>query len=469
MIGRFRRAPIRLQFVVLAAIPIPAVLLSVIALMPEPYIFQNGPAQQAVTVRRAQIELIVEQLRNTDDAGAEKLLPATAPVGLEMRILPWRDVIVARSDEDDMQVIADKLRVALPADFSATVLPQDAEHNALAVRVDAQRGLLIRFADADTYPTFFGTIVELVAKILILILPMLLLVLYIGGVITSPLVRFAEAAKSLRLDGNEEQLFAVAGAKELRTLAMALNDMRGRIRKMVDDRTRMLTAVSHDLRTPLTRLRMRVERSKEMPSKQAMLDDIATLTAMIEESLQYLSSTARDEPLRKVDIAALMKTIVAGFSDLGHTVMYVGPERFVYSCKQKGLSRAVTNIVENAVRFGKIVHVQLPNFPSDRVSIVVQDDGPGLAEGLHEKALEPFFKADQARSSNTNSGFGLGLSIADEIAKSHGGSLSLENISPHGLRATISLPLTRVVALSSSKAEDVQKQASARQALVKGR
>ncbi|TIY11541.1 MAG: sensor histidine kinase, partial [Mesorhizobium sp.] len=96
MIGRFRRAPIRLQFVVLAAIPIPAVLLSVIALMPEPYIFQNGPAQQAVTVRRAQIELIVEQLRNTDDAGAEKLLPATAPVGLEMRILPWRDVIVAR-------------------------------------------------------------------------------------------------------------------------------------------------------------------------------------------------------------------------------------------------------------------------------------------------------------------------------------------------------------------------------------
>ncbi|CAN7736461.1 ATP-binding protein [Mesorhizobium amorphae] len=463
MINRFRRAPIRLQFVVLAAIPIPAVLVSVIALLPEPYIFQ---AKQVIAVRSTQIELIVEQLRNSaDDADAEMLLRASAPIGLEMRILPWRDLNVGSSHQEDMQLIADDLRDVLPPDFEATVLPQEA----LAVRVDAKRGLLVRFSDADTYPAVFGTIVELIAKILMLILPMLLLVLYIGGVITSPLVRFAEAAKSLRLDGNEEQLFTDAGAKELRTLATALNDMRRRIRKMVDDRTRMLTAVSHDLRTPLTRLRMRVERSKETPSKQAMLDDIATLTAMIEESLQYLSSTARDEPFRKVDIAALMKTIVAGFSDFGHTVIYVGPERFGYSCKQKALTRAVTNIVENAVRFGKIVHVQLSNFPPSKVSIVVQDDGPGLADGLHEKALEPFFKADEARSSNSNSGFGLGLSIADEIAKSHGGSLSLENISPHGLRATISLPPARVVPLKNSKADDIQGQASTRQALAKGR
>jgi signal transduction histidine kinase len=453
MIGRFRRAPIRLQFIVLAAIPIPAVLLSVIALLPEPYIFQNGPAQKLVTVRSTQIELIVEQVRNSaNDADAEKLLRASAPVGLEMRILPWRDVNVASNRREDLQFIADELRDVLPADFEAKVLPQDAEHNALAVRVDAKRGLLVRFSDADTYPAFFGAIVELIAKILILILPMLLLVLYIGGVITSPLVRFAEAAKSLRLDSNEDELFTVAGAKELRTLATALNDMRRRIRKMVDDRTRMLTAVSHDLRTPLTRLRMRVERSKEIASKQSMLDDIATLTAMIEDSLQYLSSTARDEPLRKVDIAALLKTIVAGFCDLGHTVIYVGPERFGYSCKQKGLTRAVTNIVENAVRFGTVVQVQLSNYPPSEVAIVVRDNGPGLAHGLHDKALEPFFKADEARTSKSNSGFGLGLSIADEIVKGHGGSLALENISPHGLQVTILLPQAQVVSSRGAKA-----------------
>ena len=453
MIGRFRRAPIRLQFIVLAAIPIPAVLLSVIALLPEPYIFQNGPAQKLVTVRSTQIELIVEQVRNSaNDADAEKLLRASAPVGLEMKILPWRDVNVASSRREDLQFIADELRDVLPADFEAKVLPQDAGHNALAVRVDAKRGLLVRFSDADTYPAFLGVVVELIAKVLILILPMVLLVLYIGGVITSPLVRFAETAKSLRLDSNEEELFTVAGAKELRTLATALNDMRRRIRKMVDDRTRMLTAVSHDLRTPLTRLRMRVERSKEIPSKQSMLDDIATLTAMIEDSLQYLSSTARDEPLRKVDIAALLKTVVAGFCDLGHTVIYVGPERFGYSCKQKGLTRAITNIVENAVRFGTIVDVQLSNYPPSEVAIVVRDNGPGLAHSLHEKALEPFFKADEARTSKSDSGFGLGLSIADEIVKGHDGSLALENISPHGLRVTILLPQAQVVSSRGAKA-----------------
>ncbi|RWD66541.1 MAG: HAMP domain-containing histidine kinase [Mesorhizobium sp.] len=457
MIGRFRQAPIRLQFIVLAAIPIPAVLLSIIALLPEPYIFKNGLAQTLVTVRRTQIELIVGQVRNSaSDADAEKMLRASAPVGLDMRLLPWGDFNVASSRREHLQFVADELRNVLPADFEAVVLPQDAEHNALAVRVDAKRGLLVRFSDADTYPAFFGVIVELVAKILILILPMLLLVLYIGGVITSPLVRFAEAAKSLRLDSNEEELFTVAGAKELRTLATALNEMRHRIRKMLDDRTRMLTAVSHDLRTPLTRLRMRVERSKEIPSRQLMLDDIATLTAMIEDSLQYLSSTARDEALRKVDIAALLKTIVAGFCDLGHTVIYVGPERFGYSCKQKGLTRAITNIVENAVRFGTIVHVQLSNYPPGEVAIVVRDNGPGLAQGLHEKALEPFFKADEARASNSNSGFGLGLSIADEIVKGHGGSLNLENVVPHGLRVKFLLPQAQIVSSPAAKAAEAQ-------------
>ncbi|RVC79637.1 HAMP domain-containing protein [Mesorhizobium sp. M4A.F.Ca.ET.022.05.2.1] len=462
MIGWFRQAPIRLQFIVLAAIPIPVVLLSVIALLPEPYIFKNGPAQTLVTVRSTQIELIVEQVRNSaSDADAEKLLRATGPVGLDMRLLPWADFSLAGSQREHLQFVADEVRDVLPKDFEAVVVPQDEGHNALAVRIDAKRGLLVRFSDADTYPAFLSAIVELIAKVLILILPMLLLVLYIGGLITSPLVRFAEAAKSLRLDSREEELFTVAGAKELRTLATALNDMRHRIRKMLDDRTRMLTAVSHDLRTPLTRLRMRVERSKDIPSKQLMLDDITTLTAMIEDSLQYLSSTARDESLRKVDIAALLKTIVAGFCDLGHTVLYVGPERFGYSCKQKGLTRAITNIVENAVRFGTIVHVQLSNYPLGELTIAVKDNGPGLDQGLHEKALEPFFKADEARTSTSNSGFGLGLSIADEIVKGHGGSLTLENVSPNGLRVKVLLPQAQIVASPAAKSVDAQASALA--------
>ncbi|WP_246621067.1 HAMP domain-containing protein [Rhizobium laguerreae] len=118
------------------------------------------------------------------------------------------------------------------------------------------------------HPSSFSAVMEFIAKANILMLPMLLQVLYISRVITSPLVRFADAAKRLRLDGNEDEQFSAEGAKELRTLATALNNMRHRIRKMVDDRTRMLTAMSHDLRTPLTRLRMRVERSKDPTSRK---------------------------------------------------------------------------------------------------------------------------------------------------------------------------------------------------------
>jgi signal transduction histidine kinase len=121
-------------------------------------------------------------------------------------------------------------------------------------------------------------------------------------------------------------------------------------------------------------------------------------------------------------------------------------------CNQKALVRAVTNIVENAARFGTIVRIELRANSQGEAQVIVSDNGPGLEDGLHEKVVEPFFKADKARTSNSNSGFGLGLSIADEIVKGHGGSLVLENISPQGLRVTIRLPQAQFVPQQNSKA-----------------
>lgn len=444
MFDHFRRAPIRLQFIVLAAIPIPAILLSVIALMPEPFIFQNGPLQQTLAVRRAQIELVVQQLRSSSGRTEDdNQLVSVAPAGIEMKMLPWSAINIGYKHAGDTHFISDELRRILPDDFQAQVLgnvPEDTGYNALAIRIDAQRALVVRFPDEDIYPSFFLQIVEFVAKIIILILPMLLLVFYIGSMITSPLVHFAEAAKKSRPDDEDRELFVEAGAEELRALATSLNDMRRRIRKMVDDRTRMLTAVSHDLRTPLTRLRMRVERSADSTSRDAMLADITTLTTMIEESLQYLSSTATAEPLRKVDLSSLLQTIVSGFCDLGHQVTYNGPERYGYMCRQKALVRAITNIVENAVRFGTLVSIELHGSSKGEAFIIISDNGPGLDASLHTQVLKPFFKVDEARTQGANAGFGLGLSIADEIVKSHGGSLSLGKVLPHGLSVTIALP-----------------------------
>lgn len=446
MIDWFWKAPIRLQFIVLASIPVPAMVLFIIAILPEPFIFQN---EKLLMAKGAQIELLVTQFRGaTDDSDVEKLVRSSALLGFELKVLPWSAVSSGDDRPADDRLLSDDLRSVLPIDFEAIVLentPSDEGQSTLAVRLDALRALVIGFSGADIAPPALSSIAEFIAKALILMLPMLLLVLYIGTMITSPLVRFAEAAKRLRLDGDEKELFAAAGAKEIRTLAVSLNKMRLRIRKMVDDRTRMLTAVSHDLRTPLTRLRMRVERSKDIAAKDALLADISTLTTMIEDSLQYLTSTATAEKTRKVDISSLLQTITSEFSDLGKNVSYDGPERFAYMCKPKAMTRAVTNIVENAVRFGNKVGIELRSDARGDVEIVVWDNGPGLEKDLHEKVLEPFFKADEARTTSSGSGFGLGLSIADEIVQGHGGSLLLQSAASSGLRVTIRLPEVRRV------------------------
>lgn len=469
MIGRLRRASIRTQFMVFASI-VPLLVIFLIAVLPEPFIFQN---EKMLMGKGAQIELLVHQVRSArNDDEIEHLVRASASSSLELKVLPWSDVRGELARQTDDHLSSDALQDVLPADFEAVVLENTSDgegHSTIAVRLDAQRALVIGFTGADVSPSSLSAVAEFIVKASILMLPMLLLVLYISRMITSPLVRFADAAKRLRLDGNEEEQFTAEGARELRTLATALNNMRHRIRKMVDDRTRMLTAVSHDLRTPLTRLRMRVERSKDPASREAMLADIDNLTTMIEESLQYLSSTVTAEPPRKVDISSLLRTIASEFCDLGHDLIYYGPERFGYLCQQKALIRAITNIVENAVRFGTKVAVELRNNPQGGAIIIVSDNGPGLEEGLREKVLEPFFKVDEARSLNSNSGFGLGLSIADEIVKGHGGSLLLENIVPHGLRVTIQLPPMQAVSHQRSQGPVAREQTLAHEVPVKQR
>jgi signal transduction histidine kinase len=445
MIERFRKASIRWQFIAVASFPIPLLIVFIIAILPEPLIFYN---EKLLMVRRTQIEMVVTQLRSArDNSDVEDMIRLSAPLGLALEVVPWETVSGKAVYQGDFDIISDDFLRVLPADFEVVALERTRESKmpgTVAVRLDEKRAVVIGFPKAYSSPSFVSLVVEFVAKVSIVMLPMLLLVLYMGRMITSPLVRFADAAKRLRLDDTEDELFAADGAKEIHTLAISLNNMRRRIRKMVDDRTRMLTAVSHDLRTPLTRLRMRVERSRDFAPREAMLADIETLTTMIEESLQYLSSNATVEPLKKVDVSSLLQTITSGFWDLGHVVRYSGPERFGYLCRQKALIRAITNIVENAVRFGTIVSVELRSDPQGGALITVSDNGPGLADGLQEKVLEPFFKADEARSLHANSGFGLGLSIADEVVKGHGGSLTMENLVPHGLRVTIHLPSTQV-------------------------
>jgi signal transduction histidine kinase len=266
-----------------------------------------------------------------------------------------------------------------------------------------------------------------------------LLSIYAVRWIIAPLTDVATAASAFGRSPQGDDVISRRGPREILRVTDALNDMRARIRALLDDRTRMLAAISHDLRTPLTRLRLRAERVTQDSLRSAMLSDLTHIGRMLDETLEYLRDDARSETVSRIDLPSLLQTICSDFADMGYAVSYVGPARLSYACRQRALSRAVTNVVENAVKHGSTVTVALRNNESYKIVIEVTDDGPGIPVALREKVLEPFFKGDDARCPDS-SGFGLGLSIARDIIKRHGGGIEMYAADRAGLRVLMILP-----------------------------
>ncbi len=168
------------------------------------------------------------------------------------------------------------------------------------------------------------------------------------------------------------------GPREIGEAASALNDMRKRVRALVRERTLMLTAISHDLRTPLTRLRLRTERVTDEPVRAAMLQDILLISEMVGETLAYVRASDQPEPAALTDLPSLLETIAAQFLDIGHSVSYRGPDRLTFAGRAQGIARAVTNVVENGTKYGTSVEITLSSLADGAVEIEVDDDGPGI-------------------------------------------------------------------------------------------
>ena len=258
--------------------------------------------------------------------------------------------------------------------------------------------------------------------------------------ITSPLRRIASAAMKADISLGPA-IFEEHGSVEIVTLARALNGMQRRISTMVESRTRMLRGISHDLRTPLTRLRLRAERVKEEEVRDALLGDIERIDRLLKESLSYLRDNHQRELSQRADLASVLQTTCDEFADMGHEIHYHGPARMVTSFKPLALTRAITNLCENAVKFGTQVNVELRATDGQAI-IDVMDDGPGIPAEYRSRVLEPFFKLDAARQ-DTDTGFGLGLSIVTEILEAHHGKLELLDRTPNGLVARMTLPLSQ--------------------------
>ena len=264
------------------------------------------------------------------------------------------------------------------------------------------------------------------------------LTLWASRGITAPLARFASAAEEFSIDRDPSPL-REEGPVEVRTAARALNRLRDRIHALFADRTRMLAAVSHDLRTPITRMRLRVEFIEDDVLRGQFTRDLEHMDTMVQGALSYLRDANRPEKRVAFDLSSLLQTIADEFADIGHRIGYDGPRRIVATGDTQQIERAVTNLVGNAVRYGTETRIRLRE-AAEALLIEVTDDGPGIPEGDRPRLLEPFMRGDEARGRINSEGFGLGLAIAHSIAAAHGGSLTLHGNLPHGLIARISLP-----------------------------
>jgi signal transduction histidine kinase len=278
-----------------------------------------------------------------------------------------------------------------------------------------------------------------IATLLFAIVSVSLLSLWAARALTAPLSAFAKAAESFSVNGAAAAL-PERGPEEIRFVAKALNRMRERITTLIDDRTKMLAAISHDLRTPITRMRLRAEFIEDEVHRHRMMSDLDQMRSMLESVLSFLRNDRKLEAMTLTDIASTLQLVADQFSDIGHKVGYEGPEHAMATVRPDDLTRSITNLVENSVRYGAIATIRLAVSP-DIATIEVEDDGPGISDARKEVMLEPFVRGDDARNMDDTTGFGLGLSIARTVVLAHGGKLSMHDRQPHGLIVRIELPV----------------------------
>ncbi len=304
----------------------------------------------------------------------------------------------------------------------------------IAVDADLEDGQRITFTIPDFLtgaalglPIFLGSIIFVAIVVSILTAHRL----------AAPIRDFAAAADRLGVDLTAPQLIE-RGPTELRATIKTVNRMQQRLQRFVEDRTQMLAAISHDLRSPLARLRLRIELVANREQQRKMFGDLEAMNAMIDSTLAFARDEARQEPRRLVDLGILVGDVCEDAGDVGGKVSYAGGRGIELSCRPTMVRRAVANLVDNAVKYGGGARVNILR-DTDRVAVVVDDDGPGIPPEEQEKVFAPFYRRDPARDP-AKAGVGLGLSIARTVAREHGGDVTLRNREAGGLSALIELP-----------------------------
>lgn len=255
--------------------------------------------------------------------------------------------------------------------------------------------------------------------------------------VTRPLSELARAAERLGNDLDAPPL-PEHGASELRRAARAFNSMQERLARYLKSRVTALSAISHDLKTPITRMRLRAELIEDGKLRESLLRDMSELETMVRSALEFIRGLDSVEPPQPTDINALIESVCDDYRESGHEVITEGEARMPYPAQPQALKHCLLNIVDNACKYGNKARIQIQDNERELV-IKVRDYGSGVPEAELEKVFEPFYRCESSRSRNTG-GTGLGLAIARNVAQLHHGRITVQNHPQGGLEATLALP-----------------------------
>ena len=261
-----------------------------------------------------------------------------------------------------------------------------------------------------------------------------------------PLARLARAARDF---GRTRRNVPIdpAGLREFEVIARAMNEMQEHIKRFLDERTQMLAAMSHDLRTNLTGVLLDAEDLPDGATKSHLIASMEDMERMISATLAFAGDELKGEPAQPVDLAALLISLCDSFSDRNFQASYWGPDHLSVICRPAAMKRAFANLIDNAIKYGGCARVQLSQ-QGQRAAVTIADDGPGIPPDKAELAFQPFRRLDSSRNRETG-GTGLGLTIARDIVQSHGGDIGLGTPPEgRGLEVRVSLPLLSPAAIS---------------------
>lgn len=279
---------------------------------------------------------------------------------------------------------------------------------------------------------------RLLLMLLVVLVSVAVLAAWAVRMLTRPLAVLSGAASELGRDIRRPPL-AETGPLEIRRAAHAFNTMQERLIRYIEDRNRTLAAISHDLKTPITRLRLRAELLEDALLREKVLADLAEMQQMAQASLDFLRGGTDHEAMATLDIDALLEALQEDAEDAGHEVtLSGGPIQQPLRCRPLALKRCLSNLVNNALQYGQRAAITVAATPG-WLTLTIRDHGPGIPEAELERVFEPFYRLESSRSRDTG-GVGLGLSIARNIARAHGGELTLHNHPQGGLVATLELP-----------------------------